>query len=163
MYGLWSLCIEMSKEDHYNMLKDAWKLLMQDIRRVRVGIIAAALYLGFMELVLHNGCPFVVLTGFPCPACGLTRAGIHVLKGEWMEALRLNFAIYPIIVLVIAAVIRRYFMKQSLRCLLKYVMILIIAMVVYYVYRMLVLFPGAPPMTYYYDNFLLRIVRLLKG
>lgn len=158
MYGLRSLCTEMSEEDHYNMLKNAFKLFIEDVKHIWLGIVAAVMYLAFMELVLHNGCPFVVLTGFPCPACGLTRAGIHLLKGEWLEAFRLNFAIYPIAALFIVAVIRRYFLQKSLHCLLKYVVLLLLVMVIYYMYRMAVLFPSEPPMTYYYDNFIRNIV-----
>ena len=35
-------------------------------------------------------CPFKLLTGLPCPLCGLTRACFALLHGDWVSALRLN-------------------------------------------------------------------------
>lgn len=35
-------------------------------------------------------CPFYHLTGIPCPGCGLTRATIAILNGEFYKALLLN-------------------------------------------------------------------------
>jgi len=35
-------------------------------------------------------CTFVVLFGRPCPACGMTTAWAHLVRGEWIEAFRAN-------------------------------------------------------------------------
>lgn len=32
-------------------------------------------------------CGFKYLTGWPCPACGLTRAVCHALRGDWAQSL----------------------------------------------------------------------------
>lgn len=144
------------------MLKNAVKLLWEDIKNLRVALVIIVIYLGFMELVLHNGCPFVVLTGFPCPACGLTRAGIHVLKGEWLWACKLNFMIFPIIILALIAIVYRYFLQKSLASLRKYLIVMILVMVVYYIYRMITQFPGNPPMSYYHSNFIAKLVEWVR-
>ena len=162
MYRLWSMCVEMSKENHNNILRNAWNLFLKDVKNAKIGILVALCYLAVMEIVLHNGCPFVVITGFPCPACGLTRAGLHVLRGEWMQALQMNVFIFPIMILAIAAVVRRYFLQKSLKCLVKYTMFLLLCMVLYYIYRMVILFPGQAPMTYYYNNLVHHIVRRMR-
>lgn len=121
-----------------------------------------AIYLGFMHLVLHNGCPFVVFTGFPCPACGLTRAGIHLLKGEFLLAWNMNLMIYPLAVIAATAFVYRYMLGKSVKFLGKYLILTIVLMIVYYLYRMFTQFPGNPPMSYYYNNFLGNIVKWLK-
>lgn len=144
------------------MLRKAIKLLWEDIKNMKTAIFVIAVYLGFMELVLHNGCPFVVLTGFPCPACGLTRAGLHLLKGEWIQAWNLNFMIFPIAVIVIVAVIYRYFLNKSVVFLKKYVAAVIIVMVTYYIYRMFAEFPGEAPMSYYYGNLFRKLVEWIR-
>lgn len=144
------------------MLKNAVKLLWKDIKNLKTPLIISVIFLGFMELVLHNGCLFVVLTGFPCPACGLTRAGVHVVKGEWAWACKLNFMIFPIIILSLAAIVYRYFLQKSLKSLRKYLIVIILAMIVYYIYRMITQFPGEPPMTYYYSNFILKLVKWVR-
>lgn len=35
-------------------------------------------------------CPFAYLTGFPCPGCGLTRAGLCLLHGDLRGAIALS-------------------------------------------------------------------------
>lgn len=46
-------------------------------------------------------CPFRLLTGLPCPGCGLTRSWVYWLHGDWQAGLAAN----PFgIVLLVAAV-----------------------------------------------------------
>lgn len=43
-------------------------------------------------------CPLHAATGFPCPGCGLSRAGAALLRGDAIEALRLH-AFAPLLAL----------------------------------------------------------------
>ena len=56
---------------------------------------AAALVL--LAALCCFGCPFRRLTGLPCPGCGLTRAWLHALRGDWAAAFRAHafFAAVP--------------------------------------------------------------------
>ena len=74
------------------------------------GISAAILGAG----VLHVGlcaaglrgwpCPFYQVTGWPCPGCGLGRACVLLLHGQWRESIRMHaFAPVLIAVLVLLA------------------------------------------------------------
>lgn len=31
-------------------------------------------------------CPFRLLTGLPCPTCGMTRSWVHALHGQWSDS-----------------------------------------------------------------------------
>lgn len=152
----------MSEENYNYMIKKAVKQFAEDIKREKTSLLVVAGYLFFMEVILQKACPFVVVTGFPCPACGLTRAGIHLLKGEWVQAWEINLMIYPVAALVAAAVIFRYFLNKPLKGLVPFAIILVLAMTAYYIYRMASQFPGEPPMSYYYDNFIVRVVKWLR-
>ncbi|WP_232677226.1 DUF2752 domain-containing protein [Nocardioides sp. R-C-SC26] len=35
-------------------------------------------------------CPFRMLTGLPCPGCGLTRAWVYAMHGRWSDSLTAN-------------------------------------------------------------------------
>ncbi|MBD3348649.1 MAG: DUF2752 domain-containing protein [Candidatus Eisenbacteria bacterium] len=53
---------------------------------VLLGLIAAAAATGGGPVV----CPFRLVTGLPCPTCGMVRATRHVLNGEPADAWRTN-------------------------------------------------------------------------
>jgi hypothetical protein len=47
-------------------------------------------------------CPFFQATGWPCPGCGLGRASVLLLRGEWLPALRLHaFAPFLLLTLLV--------------------------------------------------------------
>nr|WP_255427416.1 DUF2752 domain-containing protein [Yimella sp. cx-51] len=46
-------------------------------------------------------CPFLLLTGWPCPTCGMTRAWVLLGHGRWSESLSYN----PVGPLVLATVL----------------------------------------------------------
>jgi Protein of unknown function (DUF2752) len=69
-------------------------LLGPDLRRWRATR-AAAVAFGLLAARIVNPdrplpfdvCAFKVLTGIPCPTCGLTRSLCHALRGEWSASL----------------------------------------------------------------------------
>lgn len=143
-------------EKNYSV-KRAFGLLWNDIRGAWVGIAAAAAFLAVSRFLFHTVCPMVMVTGFPCPACGLTRAFRALVTGHFTEAFSIHPFIYPIVVFALFLLVWRYYFQKGLRPFVKYIIFLMIAMVVYYIYRMVRYFPGNPPISYYYDSILGRI------
>jgi hypothetical protein len=63
---------------------------------------AGALHVGLCAAGLGGWpCPFYHTTGWPCPGCGLGRACVLLLHGEWRESLRLH-AFAPVLLLALA-------------------------------------------------------------
>jgi uncharacterized protein DUF2752 len=58
-------------------------------------------------------CPFFRLTGIPCPGCGLTRAVILLLKGDFRASLRFH-AFAPIFLLAAVAFILVLILPKSI-------------------------------------------------
>jgi hypothetical protein len=36
-------------------------------------------------------CPFKLLSGFPCPGCGITKSLVFLYLGEWRQSIRFHF------------------------------------------------------------------------
>ena len=47
-------------------------------------------------------CPFRLLTGLPCPMCGMTRAIASLLRGRWSDAIGFH-ALSPLVTAALAA------------------------------------------------------------
>ncbi|MDO4312737.1 MAG: DUF2752 domain-containing protein [Eubacteriales bacterium] len=116
-----------------------------------------------LKYFLYSLCPSVLITGYPCPACGMTRAGILLLTGRFAEAAHMQPFIYVLGAFAVGLCIYRYlFLKDSLEWAKWCLIIIIICMIVFYVYRMIRYFPTTAPMTYYEYNLLYRL-RVLYG
>lgn len=107
------------------------------------------------EKYLHSLCPMVMITGLPCPGCGLTRALFCLLRLDFSGAFRMHPFIYPIAFYAGIFGWNRYIRKQNMGSLLKALVLLsAVAMILFYIWRMLKFFPGDPPMSYYSRNLL---------
>lgn len=138
--------------------------VLRDLQSWKWGLIVLIVYFGAMKNFLYSLCPVVMLTGFPCPACGMTRAGALLLKLEVKEAMAVHPFIYAFAILAVIFGVNRYLLFRKTPEWLKWLAcVVIIGMVVYYVWRMYRYFPGAPPMEYYSGNLLLRIFRVFEG
>ncbi len=145
----------MGKRSLKQVFMDALKLFLDDMKNTKWAIIFLTAYFVFSKKIFHNICPLVALTGFPCPGCGLTRAGISVLRLDFSSAWRFHPFIFPILLYILLFVINRYFFfdknRKFLRC---YAIVILILMTGFYIWRMYRYFPGEPPMSYYRYNLL---------
>lgn len=67
-----------------NIRKDRTKLLGKHL-----------LILMLLAALCRFGCPINKLLGISCPGCGLTRAWVCFLQGEWQEALTYHLLFLP--------------------------------------------------------------------
>lgn len=176
MYKLRRMCSKMSEEDYSvkrlfdmkrrslkQVLEEAWKLFVNDIKSAKWAIAFVIAYFVFLKRILHSMCPMVVFTGFPCPGCGLTRAGFAVLRLDFARAWQTHPFIYPLMVLTVLFCINRYLLKKQKMPVLKNCLIVVLAsMIFFYIWRMYRYFPGEPPMSYYKYNVIGRMIHLLQ-
>lgn len=145
-------------------LKDGFILLKNDIEKAKWAVIFIIAYFVFGNKFLHSICPMVWITGFPCPACGLTRAGIRLLHLDFKEAWQMHPFIYVFAAGVVIFAWERYIRKKRIGKRFQILCVVcVVLMVIYYVWRMYRYFPDQPPMSYYRYNLLRNVMRCIRG
>lgn len=151
------------KRTFREIAKDAGYLLRTDIGKQKWAILIIAAYFFILRQYGDRSCPMVMITGFPCPACGLSRAGLSFLRGDFGLAFHTHPFIYPIIFLTLLFFVYRYIFLKSPIFLKKYLLMLIGLMIIYYVYRVIRYFPGEPPMSYDRRNLIRGFTNVMRS
>lgn len=139
------------------------RLFLNDVKKQRWAILAVIACLLLLKATTGASCPMVALTGFPCPGCGLTRAGIHLMHGEVQSAFRIHPFIYGVAAYGAVFAINRYLLGRRMGKVLKGSLVLLVAaMCLFYIWRMIRYFPGDPPISYYGYNLLRRTMALFQ-
>lgn len=135
---------------------------MKKYKDVLVGLVLCGLFLLSLQLLFGTMCLAKLFTGFPCPGCGLTRAGFFFFQGRFLESLHMNaFFMLGLLFLFVGIVIKKLLKKNSL-FINTYVIIVLVLFFIYYGYRMYHYFPETEPLTYWKGCFLEQIRRLLE-
>lgn len=126
--------------------------LAKDLRRIRLPLFLAVLYFAGTKVLFGETCPFRLLTGFPCPGCGLTRAGLLVISGHWDTAAKMNLSIFLWIPYLVYLFFAQYFFPRLKDFAMVLLIIVCIFTIVYYIVRLALLLSGE---TYIYQNLFL--------
>lgn len=144
-------------------LKTGLLQLKQDILdyyKVTLIIIA---YILITNVLFGSACAFVVVTGVPCPACGLTRAGVSLLTFHFVEAWYYNCVIYLIVPFILYMIICRYILQCKCRGMVWSLCVITICLFSLYIYRMICFFPNVSPMVYNERNLLYQFIQWLSN
>lgn len=130
---------------------------MADMRQYGTAAAVLFIYIVAVNLVFHAFCPLVIFSGFPCPGCGMTRAGVCFLTGRWEQAWQLNPVVFPVMGVAVYFGVNRYLLGKEaggLKWLIAAIFVLLLAV---YCIRMYLYFPGQVPYVYMQDNILARM------
>lgn len=133
------------------------KTLKEDIRQYALGIAVVLVIWGLANVVFEHFCPVVLITGYPCPGCGLTRALLSLARLDVHKAIEYNPSVFLWIALTVAAIVQRYIRGGSLRKLLIPLVAVFAVTIAIYIWRMVCIFPSAPPLVYEPENLLAAI------
>lgn len=142
-------------------MKDYIRILIDFIKKYYIAILIFSLYLIITYLFKIITCPLKLITGFPCPSCGMTRAGFSVLKLDFISAFNYNPLIFilPIILFIIIfkerPIINKFYKSKVLW------ISLIILIFAIYIIRLIFIFPKYP-MDYEENSLLGLIISLIN-
>lgn len=136
------------------MLKRIWK----DIRSFWIAILAVIIFYIFMHIVFDAFCPSLVLTGLPCPGCGMTRSIIFFLTGQWERSFYVHPLGWVVVLFALYCGCFRYIKGKKVPGVKWIVVCLIVAALVLFLIRMILYFPDRPPYTYNYGNLIEKII-----
>lgn len=142
-------------------IREARKRVLEDVRNYYRGALLAAVYVGGAWLFGVPVCPMVLLTGLPCPGCGITRAAVLFLQGRWRQAWQMHPFFYVLLALLAAAAVFRYLLGRGAEAMSRMAAAAILLAVGFYVYRMAKYFPGREPMVYFKGNALRFVTQLV--
>ena len=129
-------------------LKEIFIRILTDLKNSVWVIIGLLLYWLIVSLTFGEFCILKILTGFPCPGCGMTRAVFLMLTGHFSESFAMHPLALPWILLGIYFCICRYILNRKPKGAAAIAMILCILLLPVYIYRMQTMFPNQMPMTY---------------
>lgn len=82
-------------------------------------------------------CPFKMLTGCDCPACGMQRSLLHLLQGDWGQSFELHPAPVELSGMMVIWLLFRRFNTQRAPTVLRWgSLVLAVSTVVFYVLKL---------------------------
>ena len=150
--------IEKMKREIRNALPVIWGRIKQDIGQHGAGVLAVVVLYIVMHALFGAFCPSVIVTGFPCPGCGMTRAVLYLLKGQFLRSWALNPAAGLWGLWALWFAFERYIRGQKCKGLTWALCGIALFMISVYLIRMVRYFPDRPPYVYTPNNLFSRII-----
>ena len=100
------------KRSFKTIISEGYEQFIKDIKQTKWAIIVIIAYFVFGRKFIYSICPLIMLTGYPCPSCGLTRAGIRLLHFDFAGAWHMHPFIYVVAILVFRYCWNRYIRLQ---------------------------------------------------
>lgn len=141
-------------------MRTVFDRIVKDIKNFRIAILLFAVYNIVVRKIFKAFCPQLILTGFPCAGCGMTRAVFYILTGRFERGMRLNPAALPWIMFLAWFFWNRYVRGARPKNMMRRLGVLGAVTLLIYIYRMANCFPGDPPMVYYTNNIMQKLISL---
>lgn len=141
-------------------MREVKRRVLEDVRTYGRGALLALLYV----LVGAFGvpvCPMALMTGLPCPGCGMTRAAVLFLKGDWLGAWRMHPFFYVLLLLLLLAAFYRYGLGRPAPGMRFFAPVALLLAIAFYGGRMAKYFPNREPMVYFKGNALSFLAQLV--
>lgn len=143
-------------------LKQAFIRLFYDIFSIRYFFIIIFIYAACTMVIFHQICPAALITGFPCPGCGITRAAFCILCGDFVSAWQINPCIYIWLCFTVLYFYFQYYKKNQTAA--NHLVLLTGSITIaVYIYGMINYFPNHPPYVFNRHNLIYYVFSIFGG
>ncbi|MDE7020579.1 MAG: DUF2752 domain-containing protein [Lachnospiraceae bacterium] len=139
-------------------MKEIKERICQDIKNLWPAAVTIVFVMIMMNVVFHAFCPMVVLTGLPCPGCGMTRSLFYLLTGRIGRSVWMHPMGIPAAGIMLYYLWNRYIGGKRAKGMKFLIAISIFLLVILYFVRMYCFFPDREPYVYMKDNILAQIL-----
>lgn len=136
--------------------------VLSDLKNYYIAIIFIVAYNIIVRAVFRAFCPFLITIGLPCAGCGMTRAIFQLFTGSFARAMSLNPAAPLWVIFIIWFIYKRYIKGTTPKSAMLWLGIVSAATFLIYIYRMINYFPSDPPLVYYRNNLLAKLINVLS-
>lgn len=146
------------KKERYGGLSVTGSRIKEDVKQYGVGILAVVILYFVLHALFDAFCPSVLISGFPCPGCGMTRAVLYLFTGQFKRSWALNPAAVLWVLWAFWFAYERYVKGRKTKGLDRALLGITVFMVAMYIVRMKMYFPDKPPYVYTRNNLFSRTV-----
>lgn len=130
-----------------------FKGIKNDLKNYFIGFIPALIILFIFNYIFGQVCLLKIVTGFPCPFCGYTRAVLYFMSGNFKASFYFQPLTVLLIPIIIMYIISKAYNKTIIHKILKiYILTFVFSNFIIYAYRMTYMFPNTPPLDYFTQN-----------
>lgn len=133
-------------------MKEIITRIRNDIKDFLPAVIMIAAYTVLVNLIFHAFCPMVIITGFPCPGCGMTRSLFYLATGRLYQSIQMNPMGIPTACIILYFCWNRYIKGKEAKGIIPLIAIAITLLLALYFLRMYLFFPDRVPYVYSKGN-----------
>ena len=139
-----------------NKMRDIVKRIKKDFQNFWMAAVAIGIYMILVNVIFRAFCPMVIVTGLPCPGCGMTRSVIYLLTGHVSESIHIHPMGIVVVCLFLYFAWNRYIIGRNPKGMMVIIAIALVALIAFYIWRMYLYFPDRVPYVYKEGNLLER-------
>ena len=143
-------------------MREIMRRVSEDIKDLWPVALGLLVYTVLVNVFFHAFCPMLLVTGIPCPGCGMTRAIVLLLSGHPAESLKMHPLAPLAVILFIYIGWNRYMIGKKSKTVPILLGASVVLLLLCYLIRMLYLFPENQPLLYMENNLLSRTIPYYK-
>ncbi len=135
-------------------MKKIGKRIWADVQNYWMAGVAIVIYTLLVHVAFRAFCPMVIVTGLPCPGCGITRSLCYLLTGQVAESIHMHPMGIVVACFFLYVAWNRYIIGRNPKKIMLLITVLAILLLITYLVRMYLYFPNRAPYVYKEGNVL---------